>query len=48
MILLELGSGLRQAEILGLQNCNIYKDIKVKKQLQRIKKFKDKKTQQST
>ena len=44
MILLELGSGLRQAEILGLQNCNIDKDIKVKKQLQRIKKFKDKKS----
>lgn len=44
MILLELGSGLRQAEILGLQNCNIDKNIKVKKQLQRIKKFKNKKS----
>lgn len=44
MILLELGSGLRQAEILGLQNCNIDKEIKVKKQLQKVKKFKDKKS----
>lgn len=44
MILLELGSGLRQAEILGLQNCNIDKEIKVKKQLQRVKKFKNKKS----
>lgn len=44
MILLELGSGLRQAEILGLQNCNIDTMIKVKKQLQRIKKFKNKKS----
>ena len=44
MILLELGSGLRQAEILGLQNCNINTNIKVKKQLQRIKKFKNKKS----
>ena len=43
MILLELGSGLRQAELLGLQNCNIDNEIKVKKQLQRIKKFKNKK-----
>lgn len=42
MILLELGSGLRQAEILGLQNCNINNEIKVKKQLQKIKKFKNK------
>lgn len=39
MILLELGSGLRQAEILGLQNQNINTTIKVKKQLQKIKKF---------
>lgn len=44
MILLELGSGLRQAEILGLQNCNIDTEIKVKKQLQKIKKFKNKKS----
>lgn len=44
MILLELGSGLRQAEILGLQNYNIDTEIKVKKQLQKIKKFKDKKS----
>lgn len=44
MILLELGSGLRQAEILGLQNCNIDKEIKVRKQLQKIKKFKDRKS----
>lgn len=43
MILLELGSGLRQAEILGLQNCNIDKVVNVKKQLQKIKKFKNKK-----
>lgn len=43
MILLELGSGLRQAEILGLQKQNIQNEIKVKKQLQKIKKFKDKK-----
>ena len=42
MILLELGSGLRQAEILGLQNCNINNEIKVKKQLQKIKRFKNK------
>ena len=42
MILLELGSGLRQAEILGLQNGNINNEIKVKKQLQKIKKFKNK------
>ena len=44
MILLELGSGLRQAEILGLQNGNINSEIKVKKQLQKIKKFKNKKS----
>ena len=42
MILLELGSGLRQGEILGLQNQNIDKEIKVKKQLLKIKKFKNK------
>lgn len=42
MILLELGSGLRQAEILGLQNKNIDTTIKVRKQLSKIKKFKDK------
>lgn len=39
MILLTLGSGLRQGEILGLQNKNIDKDIKVRKQLIKIKKF---------
>ena len=44
MILLELGSGLRQGEILGLQNQNINEDVKVKKQLLKIKKFKDKKS----
>lgn len=42
MILLELGSGLRQGEILGLQNQNIDKDIKVVKQLSKVKKFKNK------
>ena len=41
MILLELGSGLRQGELLGLQNQFIDKEIKVKKQLLRIKKFKN-------
>ena len=44
MILLELGSGLRQGEILGLQNRNIDTEIRVRKQLARIKKFKDKKS----
>lgn len=39
MILLELGSGLRQGEILGLQNCNIDDTIRVKKSLNKIKKF---------
>lgn len=42
MIILELGSGLRQGEILGLQNQNIDKEIKVIKQLSKIKKFKNK------
>lgn len=42
MILLELGSGLRQGEILGLQSQNISTEIKVKKQLIKIKKFKNK------
>ena len=44
MILLELGSGLRQGEILGLQNQYINKDIKVRKTLSKMKKFKDKKS----
>ncbi len=44
MILLELGSGLRQGEILGLQNQNITTEIKVKKQLLKIKKFENKKS----
>lgn len=44
MILLELGSGLRQGEILGLQSQNINNAISVKKSLNRIKKFKDKKS----
>lgn len=39
MIILTLGSGLRQGEILGLQNKYIDKDIKVRKQLIKIKKF---------
>lgn len=39
MILLELGSGLRQGEILGLQNCNIDDTIRVKKSLNKVKKF---------
>ena len=44
LILLELGSGLRQSEILGLQNGNINTVIKVKKQLQKVKKFEHKKS----
>lgn len=43
MILLELGSGLRQGELLGLQNQNIDDTIRVKKSLNKVKKFKDKK-----
>lgn len=39
MILLELGSGLRQGEILGLQNGNIDDKIKVRKSLNKIKMF---------
>ena len=39
MIMLTLGSGLRQGELLGLQSKNINKEIKVKKQLIKIKKF---------
>lgn len=39
MILLELGTGLRQGEILGLQNENIDKTIRVKKSLNKVKKF---------
>lgn len=44
IILLELGSGLRQGELLGLQNKNINEQIKVRKQLIKAKKFKDKKS----
>lgn len=43
LILLELGSGLRQGEALGLQRKFANTEIKVKKQLIRIKKFKNKK-----
>lgn len=39
MILLELGTGLRQGEILGLQNENIDDTIRVKKSLNKMKKF---------
>lgn len=39
MIVLTLGSGLRQGEILGLQNKYINNDIKVRKQLLKVKKF---------
>lgn len=42
MILLELGSGLRQGEILGLQSQYIDTQIKVRKQLLKFKKFKNK------
>lgn len=44
MILLELGTGLRQGEVLGLQNQFIGKEIKVRKTLAKMKKFKDKKS----
>ena len=44
MILFELGTGLRQAEVLGIQNKNVDDNVRVRKQLQKIKKFKNKKS----
>lgn len=43
MILLTIFTGLRQGEILGLQNKYLNESIQVKKNLAKIKKFKDKK-----
>ena len=44
MILLDLGSGLRQAELLGIQRKYIDTIVRVRKQLQKIKKFVNKKS----
>ena len=44
MILFDLGTGLREAEILGVQDKYIEKQVKVRKQLQKIKRFKNRKS----
>ena len=44
MILFDLGSGLREAEILGIQDKYLEKQVKIRKQLQKIKKFKNRKS----
>lgn len=44
MILISLGTGIRQGELLGLQYKNISNNIKIKKELAKIKMFKDNKS----